>query len=592
MNISTGDRNNVKVFEGWNEYNFEHYDNSEMTSSYWKYMYTPEGSGLFEADSNQATLGYEFFKKGYAGDGDGNGDIYFGTSENFVKLKYYNDVESVEEYIAKDGDKEYYGYQNIAKGVATKLDRVDSHEYEIEKQEWYVGYETKDTYDHLEKFNPLDPRPTIAGVNGVVETFDTDQEIKYHQFHIHKVCGLKLSDTCYHNGHANHTTTVDYTDVQTIEELETAIGYAVLVRDLDIANKQRALNLNPGLIGICLNGHTIMGDGRYGLLNINHAFNICDCKVQNNTGGITSDESFTQALDIININTSEAVGIYGLAIRDVAFDAGYALNIEEGNVFVDSITLMGCIKAGTNGVLRSAVNVNIGELVIINNNLSNANPLVRVTNSMNIHDMAIEGNVINDSIVIIDSDATIDNLDLNNNTSLGKGALYIAPSKSLTISEDVEVYDNKAVVGGALYVAGRVVVNNGADFAINKATDKGGAIYLADGGKVSVSGDVRFVGNSAETGGAIYAEKLTLGDLLINGTEFWSNKASSDGSAIAFGGELNVSNLTFKSGKEGATYISNINKTSALDKANISSISFIENTITGSAISLTNVKDG
>ena len=593
MSISTAVTGSVKVFEGWNEYNFEHYDNSDVDNVNYKYVYTPENSKVFVVGSQQKTQGYEFYKKGYDGDGDGNGNIYLGTSEHFVKLKYYNDVEEVEDYVEKVGDKEYYGYQNIAKGIATKLDRVDSHEYEIEKQEWYVGYESKDTFDHYEKFNPADPQPTVAGANGVVETFDDNQEIKYHQFHIHKVCGLKLSEDCQHDGHADHTTTVEFNDVQSIEELEAASGYAVLVRDLDIANMQRALRINSSLVGICLNGHTIMGDGRYGLLDIDHAFTICDCKFEKGTGGITSDESFTQAIDIININTTEEVGLYRLTIKDVGFGAGLAVDVEQGNVFIGGLKLTGCKTAGSNGVIRSAVNTTaIDKLELSKNNMTGSNPLVKITSTMPVKNLSITENNMDDSIVVVDTDITIKSAEVNKNTSANRGAIYVSPAKTMTLEKISSVQQNKALKGGAIYNAGAVVFEDNTEFKSNTAIQDGGAIYMEKNSSIVANGKLTFDSNKAKNGGAIYAEELAITELSMPESVFKNNAATEDGSAIAFGGELELSNASFTQGKSGASYISNINKTSVKDKASISNVSFVGNTITGSAISLTNVKDG
>lgn len=589
IGISTNGRDGVKVFEGWNAYNFEYYDKPQVKDIQYKYVYAPENAEILVPD--EAAANQDLYKKGFAGDGDGEGNVYLGSKDNYVTLKYYNDVEEVEDYVEKVGDKEYYCYQNIAKGVPTKLDKVDSQEYEIEKQEWYVGYQSKDAYDYLEKFNPADPRPTVAGANGVVETFDVDQEIKYHQFHIHKVCGLKLSEECKHDGHADHTSTVEFNDVNTIADLEAATGYAVLVKDLDIANEQRSINLNAGLQGICLNGHSIMGDGRYGLFNITHAFTICNCKPDKENTGITSDESFTQARDIININTTEEVGIYRVAINNVAFGAGYAINVEQGNVFIGSLAITGSTKAGVNGVIRSNTNITIDKLELQNNKMTGTNPLLRTSNTMNIDKLFVYENEMEDSIVSVNSDANIGTIVSEGNTSANKGAIYVATGRTLTLGGQVFDY-NTAKYGGALYVAGtyRCLVDD-PYFSSNTATEKGGAIYLADGGKIQLEETANFTVNTAKEGAAIYAENLRVGDIVMPKSEFWANHAS-EGAAIAFGGELELSNVTFTNGASGSTYISNINTSSATDKAIISSVSVTDNVGGGKGIVLTNVKDG
>ena len=588
MGVSVNGRDAVKIFEGWNAENFEYYDKPQVKEIQYKYVYAPENAEIFVPD--EAATDQELYKKGFAGDGDGEGNVYLGTKDNYVTLKYYNDVEEVENYVEKAGDKEYYCYQNIAKDVPTKLDKIDTHEYEIEKQEWYVGYQNKDTYDYLEKFNPADPKPTIDGVNGVVETFAEDQEIRYHQLHIHKACGLKLSEECNHDGHADHIGTVDYNDVNTIEELEAATGYAVLAKDLDVANLQKSINLNSGLKGICLNGHSIMGDGRYGLFNITREFTLCNCKPEKENTGITSDESFTQANDIININTTEEVGIYRVAINDVAFGTGYAVNVEQGNVFIGSLQITGSTRAGTNGVIRSNTNVTIDTLMFNNNKLTGTNPMLRTSDTLNIKKLYLQANEMEDSMVIVNSDTNMSVIISEGNVSANKGAIFVAAGRNLTVSGQV-LNNNKAKLGGALYLAGtyKCIIDD-PYFSGNEATEKGGAIYIADGGKIQLEEIAYFTVNEAPEGAAIYAENLRAGDIVMPKSEFMGNY-STEGAAITFGGELELSDITFEASAKGSSFINNVNTSSATDKAIISSVSVIDNE-GGKCIVLTNVKDG
>lgn len=588
IGVSINERISGKIFEGWNAENIECYDNPQVDSTKYKYVYTPENSQIFVPD--QAAGAQGLYKKGYAGDGAGEGNVYLGTKDNYVTLKYYNDVEAVEDYVEKVGDKEYYCYQNIAKGVATKLDKVDTHEYEIDKQGWYVGYDSTGTYEYLEKFDPTNPNPKVAGVNGVVETFTTDQEIKYHQLHIHKVCGLNLAEECSHDGHAGHTDTVAFIDVNSIEDLESATGYAVLARDLDVESLSRAINLNAGLKGICLNGHSLKGDGRYRLLNITHEFTLCNCKPQNENSGITADESFTQAEDIININTIEEVGLYGLSFKNIAFDTGYAVNVEQGNVFIGEIGFEGCTRAGANGVIRSNNNIIIDTMSFKDNKLTGANPMLRTSDTLDIRTLYVERNEMQDSIVVVDSNSQIEDISVEENISTNKGSIYVAAGRTLTVNGQ-KLSNNQARFGGGLYVAGTYICNeDDALISDNKATEKGGAIYIVAGGKIQANSTVKFLMNEAVEGAAIYAERLSAGDIVMPKSEFSSNHATNN-AVIAFGGELTLSNATFTNSAADTAYITNNNTSSATDKAIISSVSVINDTA-GKGIILTNVLDG
>ena len=365
----------------------------------------------------------------------------------------------------------------------------------------------------------------------------------------------------------------------------------MLVKDLDIANMQRALKLNAGLTGICLNGHTIMGDGRYGLMNIDHAFTICDCKLEKETGAITSDESFTQAFDVININTSAEVGIYRVRIKDIAFAAGYAVNVEQGNVYIGSLIISECTRVGSNGVIRANANVVIDHLTLESNKISVANPMLRINDKMSIKNLNISENEVEDSIVIVDSNSSLGNLVANSNKSTGRGVININSGKTLTVDYQ-EYSDNEARLGGALYVSGTYINRDkGLSWNNNIATEKGGAIYIAEGGKINLSQENSFITNQAAEGAAIYAEKLSSTDLGIPKAEFIDNKATSGG-VVSFGGELEISDVKFTDTNQSAAFIDNINKNSTIDKAIISSISFVRNATGGKGITLTNVRNG
>jgi len=539
LNISAAVGNNAKVFEGWNAYNFKYYDKPEGET----YVYTPEGSGIFEAGEAEKERNYEFYKKGIK---EENEVIYLG--DDFVKLTYYNDVEPVE-YVE---DGETYGTQNIGKGVATKLDRLDTHEYEIEKQEWYVGYdESTKKYDHLEKFADSKLTPTEDGANGVVETFDTNQRIKYHQLHIHKVCGGKLSETCNHLDGITHDKTEDYeTEITSIDDLEKAEGFVVLTKDLNMGNLNRAISLKTTLKGICLNGHIIEGSGRSNaLLNIDREFYITDCRKGDRQGYLTADESYTQTTGLININTNEPVGIYNIRFKDIRFDgAGAAVNVISGSqkAYIDRVTFEGIDQVGVNGVLDFSEKTNVRELEIRNNKVINTNTFIKMTNNIDVaHLIAVDNTLVGRLIeFVVNKD--IEKVEIQDNVTSGNGIIYINNGVTVRLKgKEYMISGNEATNGGAFYIDGELIVEDDLYINYNKATEKGGAFYISNTGKLLLEGTNNYMGNNEATeGSAVYAENISGKTQLKLDNTLLESEHSLNG-VIVWGGKLEATNLTF-----------------------------------------------
>jgi predicted outer membrane repeat protein len=80
--------------------------------------------------------------------------------------------------------------------------------------------------------------------------------------------------------------------------------------------------------------------------------------------------------------------------------------------------------------------------------------------------------------------------------------------------------------GGAIFNNGTLTVTNSA-FVENRTTGKGGAIFASTTAKMTII-NTSFVGNSADSGGALYVSR----GLIVNGT-FVGNRAITDGGAFA-----------------------------------------------------------
>ncbi|MBQ8615388.1 MAG: InlB B-repeat-containing protein, partial [Clostridia bacterium] len=133
----------------------------------------------------------------------------------------------------------------------------------------------------------------------------------------------------------------------------------------------------------------------------------------------------------------------------------------------------------------------------------------------------------------------------------GGGAIFVGDGGSVTVSGTATFTSNEASAnGGAIYASGNVTLSAGAGFDYNTA-ESGGAIYA--GGTVTISGAAEFKSNYAgpETvtykegiGGAIYAD----GDVLITGSPIFElNGAGYRGGAICAVGVVTITgNTMFK----------------------------------------------
>ncbi len=130
---------------------------------------------------------------------------------------------------------------------------------------------------------------------------------------------------------------------------------------------------------------------------------------------------------------------------------------------------------------------------------------------------------------------TISKTAFNNNSAGQKGgALYTLANVGI-YAEDVTFTGNTATfedssLGGAWYVYGSTVEINGADFAENKASGNGGALYLDSSANVIMNNVTTSDGNSAAHGGFAYmidGAKLDIYNSVIS-----SNAAEENGGAI------------------------------------------------------------
>lgn len=152
----------------------------------------------------------------------------------------------------------------------------------------------------------------------------------------------------------------------------------------------------------------------------------------------------------------------------------------------------------------------------------------------------------------------ISNVAMAKNTASDKGgAIFNSDDKTgakgeLTLNK-VDLKDNKANFGGAIWNEGKLTVNGGS-FEGNTADEAAGAIYNADGAKLTVDG-VSFKENTAKFGGAINNAKTAsnkeAATLTVKNSQFIGNTSlNSQGGAIRNQGTITeISGSTFKGNK-------------------------------------------
>ena len=129
-----------------------------------------------------------------------------------------------------------------------------------------------------------------------------------------------------------------------------------------------------------------------------------------------------------------------------------------------------------------------------------------------------------------------------------------------------EFKGNNATDGGALHLAGNVTLASGSKFEANVATGNGGAMYIADGRNVSITGAITFENNEAAMGGAVYLPESENSQLKITGSEavtFKGNYAETAGggiyasrySSMSFGSTVNFDANYTTNGNGGALAI-------------------------------------
>ncbi len=114
-----------------------------------------------------------------------------------------------------------------------------------------------------------------------------------------------------------------------------------------------------------------------------------------------------------------------------------------------------------------------------------------------------------------------------NTAGLDGGALYVMEAVNFIAAHNAKFLGNTAQNGGAVAATGGLLYVNDTTFESNIASQDGGAIRLGMAGGTStiVGYNTKFIGNQARSGGAIYAIDT---DFILSNVQFRDNEAGGD----------------------------------------------------------------
>ena len=321
---------------------------------------------------------------------------------------------------------------------------------------------------------------------------------------------------------------------------------------------------------------------------VNSDFTI---KGQNSNATLSLSSNTTTEGTVLTVNASgKTVTIQDLKITGgnaaATSDGGGGICISAGSVCLAdgavvkgnrAKTYGGGVYVGSAGKLFMYGSSVIGDVANSTGLPSYANTAIPVGNEAKLNGGAIYNN---GGEVLIGYDATglaasvTSGYGIRKNYSVAMGAaIYNASGKIKINSVDVS-YNLAGTHGGGLYVSslGDGSTLGAVRMSDNKATQDGGAIYIASGKTLEVSGSAIFTKNTAKNGGAIYnAGTFSLGAGRIGGTtsantaSTYKNTASTGlGGAIYNKGTLylNASSICFYGGavNENDIYLDGTNK--------------------------------
>ena len=265
-------------------------------------------------------------------------------------------------------------------------------------------------------------------------------------------------------------------------------------------------------------------------------------------------------------------------------DGTYTMSNNHGDIRINNSTII-AKKGGVAFDVYYTPSYDDGVSVTVNNSTINGKIEVTVANAPALkndakkHKLTLTGGTLTGDLTAVqgaqlynEGTTVISNVAMAGNTATDKGgAIFNSDDKTgakgdLTLN-NVDLKDNKANFGGAIWNAGTLTVEGGsftdnsaapADGSTVTVSNVGGAIYNADDAKLSING-TRFEGNTAAGNGGAINNVVSGGgqaNITLSNTTFTGNTAAGNGGAI-----FNAGTLTFNGTN---TFTNN----TAADKAN------------------------
>lgn len=269
--------------------------------------------------------------------------------------------------------------------------------------------------------------------------------------------------------------------------------------------------------------------------------------------------------------TLENMVVDGSNLKDTQGNVPYTMSNNHGNIVIKDSTII----AKEGGVALDAYywpsnGYADGVSVTVNNSTITGKIEVTVDGSALLkdgakHQLTLTGGTLTGGLtakqgaqLYNEGTTVISDVAMAGNTATDKGgAIFNSDDKTgakgeLTLNK-VDLKDNNANFGGAIWNEGTLTVTGGS-FEGNTATSAAGAIYNADGAKLTVDG-VSFKENTAKFGGAINNAKTAsdkeAATLTVKNSQFIGNTSlNSQGGAIRNQGTITeISGSTFKGNK-------------------------------------------
>ena len=259
-------------------------------------------------------------------------------------------------------------------------------------------------------------------------------------------------------------------------------------------------------------------------------------------------------------------------------DGTYTMSNNHGDIRINNSTII-AKKGGVAFDVYYTPSYDDGVSVTVNNSTINGKIEVTVANAPALkndakkHKLTLTGGTLTGDLTAVqgaqlynEGTTVISNVAMAGNTATDKGgAIFNSDDKTgakgdLTLN-NVDLKDNKANFGGAIWNAGTLTVEGGsftdnsaapADGSTVTVSNVGGAIYNADDAKLSING-TRFEGNTAAIAGAVNNQYNSSRITAITDAVFVNNTASlSAGGALRNQGSIDsIASTTFEGNTAG-----------------------------------------